>query len=272
MSRPDTPAKIAYLGPAGTWSHQACLDLFGRHTAITPLDKEALFAAYASGQADKICVPVITSTVGVTPYLDPILALPAPCIVAEYARQLDYSLLANRGATLDDIRNVLAHPIAHAEVKPWMDRVLPHAGRVHTATNGAAAQEVARSGSLAMASMGPRVGAAVYGLVSLADGIEQGPHNVTRWWVLGRETPAPTGHDKSTLCVETDDEGLSTALATLVKGGIRLLTVYERPSRRSLDTHRYVIDVAGHRGDAALADVLTHCPGTRVLGSYPRTC
>ena len=72
--------------------------------------------------------------------------------------------------------------MALEETKPWLDRVMPHARRTEAASGGAAAA-VAGSPTADKASVGPRIGASIYGLVSLVDGIEEGPHNVTRWWV-----------------------------------------------------------------------------------------
>jgi prephenate dehydratase len=186
----------AYLGPAGSWTHQAALDLFG-DAGLVPLARDELFSAYAAGTVERVCVPVITSIVGVTPYMDAVLDLPEVTVIAEYPRMLGYSLLARPGTRQQEIREVFAHPVAFEEAGPWLDRVMPYARRTEAASGGAAAQRVALSPTLDKASVGPRIGALIYGLVSLVDGIEEGPHNVTRWWVLGREMPTPSGRDKT---------------------------------------------------------------------------
>ena len=265
-----TPAnQIGYIGPPGSWTHQACLDLFADHRLVA-LPQDALFAGYRSGELAHVCVPVTTSVVGVTPYLDGVLALPDVCIVAEYPKMLGYSLLVRPGTRREDIREVLAHPVALEEVKPWLDREMPHVRRTAVSSGGAAAQTVAEGAGLDKASFGPKIGSALYSLVSLQDGIEEGPHNVTRWWVLGRDMPVPTGHDKTSLMVDISDDRLGALLAVLIQAGIHILTIYERPSKVTLDTHRYLIDVAGHAKDERLAGVLRQHADFRVLGSYPR--
>jgi len=120
----------------------------------------------------------------------------------------------------------------------------------------AAAQRVALSPTLDKASVGPRIGALICGLVSLADGIEEGPHNVTQWWVLGREMPAPSGRDKTSLLTSVADEELAGLLASFGDAGVKVLTIYERPSRKSLDTHRYLIEVVGHASESRLMRLL----------------
>lgn len=260
---------VGYLGPAGSWTHQACLELFGA-IDLVPLTRDALFAAYAQGRLDRACVPVTTSLVGATPYLEAVLDLPEVLVVAEYPKMLGYSLLARPGTRREDIAEVRAHPVAFEEVRPWLDREMPHVRRVEAASGGAAAQAVADSAAPDKASLGPKVGASVYPLVSLVDGIEEGPHNVTRWWVLGREMPAPTGHDKTSLLIDTSDAKLSGILGAFAQAGVQILTIYERPSKKTLDTHRYLVEVAGHAREGALAAFLGAHKEMRVLGAYAR--
>jgi len=261
--------QIGYLGPGGSWTHQACLDLFDAKNLV-PLERSQLFASYMSGSIDGACVPVTTSVVGATPYLDFVLDLPDVLIVSEYTKMLGYSLLALPGTALRDIKQVLAHPVALEEVKPWLDKELPAAKRVEAISGGAAALSVAESGEHDRAAMGPAIGAELYGLVSLVDDIEEGPHNVTRWWVLGRAMPAPSGDDKTSLLASVADRDFSSLLASLANENIKILDIYERPSKKTLDTHRYLIDVIGHAAEGAIGRFLSSHPEVRLLGSYPR--
>jgi prephenate dehydratase len=226
-------------------------------------------AAYVVGTVEQVCVPVITSIVGLTPYMGAVLDLPAATVVAEYPRMLGYSLLARPGARLEDIAQVFGHPVALEETRPWLDRVMPHARRTEAASSGAAAA-VAGSPTADKASVGPRIGASIYGLVSLVDGIGEGPHNVTRWWVLGREMPAPSGRDKTSLLASVADKDLAGLLASFGDAGVQVLTIYERPSRKSLDTHSYLIEVVGHVSESRLMRLLDRRSDVRVMGSYPR--
>ncbi len=263
-------AETAYLGPAGSWTHQACLDLFGDQDKLIPMSREQLFAADEGKKIDRMCIPVTTSAVGVTPYIDEVLAMKDVRVVAEYPKMLGYSLLARPGATRENIRTVLAHPVALEEVKPWLDKEMPTVTRRAAASGGAAAQDVANSNSLEMASMGPKVGTAIYGLVSLADGIEEGPQNVTRWWVLGRTLPAPTGKDKTTLLASTTDHAFASLLSSFSASKVTILDIYERPSKLTLDSHNYVIEVEGHAQVGAVKRLLANRADLRLIGSYPR--
>jgi prephenate dehydratase len=261
-------AQIAYLGPAGSWTHQACMDLFG-DTNLVALDRQALFKALRAKTVAKACVPATTSVVGATPYLDDVLALDTVHVVGEYPKALGYSLLAKPGTRKEDIRTVLAHPVALEEVKPWLDREMPNVERQPAASGGAAAKSVAEGAASGMAAMGPPGAARLYGLAPIVSGIEEGPHNTTRWWVLGHAMPAPSGHDKTTLLLTVDEEGFQRSLQALAQSA-RVLAVYERPGKRSLDGHRYVIDVVGHASQPEIARLLADRAEFRLLGSYPR--
>ncbi|MGN8084380.1 prephenate dehydratase domain-containing protein, partial [Variovorax sp. 22077] len=155
------------------------------------------------------------------------------------------------------------------EVKPWLDREMPHVERRPAASAGAAAKLVAQASRSDMAAMGPPSAARIHALASVADGIEQGPHNTTRWWVLGRVMPAPSGRDKTSLLLSVDEAGFQRSLQALT-GAARVLAIYERPGRKSLDGHRYVIDIVGHASQPAIAGLLAQHREFRLLGSYPR--
>ena len=257
---------VGYIGPEGTWTHQAMLDLFGKHVELLPFN-DGLFQAYQNGKIDAICAPATTSLVGATPYLDEILALDSPNIIAEYPKALSYSLIASHDATFNSITKVLGHPVALREVSSWLDANMPwveREGRAGTTSY------VADQNSPTIAAFGPSFGAKLFGLQELRTGIEEGLHNVTRWWVLGRKTPTPTGHDRTTLHLLASEQDFNKILKTFASRDLTVLNIYERPTCERLDAHQYVIDIAGHI--ATLGDIgfLTGIDGLRVLGSYPR--
>lgn len=257
--------RVGYLGPEGTWTHQATLDLFAQGVELLPF-ADGLFKAYEDGTVDAICAPVATSLVGATPYLDDILALRAPVIVAEYPKMLSYSLIATRQATFDSIRKVVGHKVALDEIGAWLDVHMPNVDR--EARHGATAFVASRN-SPALASIGPGLGAKLFDLQQVRTGIEEGIHNVTRWWVLGRNCPLPTGRDRTSVHLKSLEAEFMDVLNALSEHNASVLNIYQRPTRAQLDAHQYVIDIAGHSTDPSL-DFLREIRNARILGSYPR--
>jgi len=269
-----TYGRSAYLGPLGSFTSEAALAYFGAHfpnEELVPMTSDEMFAAYKNNEITNLCVPMTTSLVGtVDKYIDEILKLDQVTMIGEYPKFIVYSLLSKKGAKIEGIKTVVTHPVALEEAKPWIDQFMPDVVRSTATSTGAAAKQVSEGHSLDIASLGPEIGAKIYDLEVLATDIEKGPHNVTRFCILGREMPKSTGNDKTTLVVNMVDKEFNNVLGWFAKHKVKLIDIYERPSKISLDNHYYIFDVEGHSKEAPLAGFLTEFPSVKVLGSYPR--
>lgn len=234
------------------------------------MDREELFAAYRTNAVSCVCVPVATSIVGVVGvYIDEILKLEKVIIIGENNKFISYSLLGKSGALLDHIKTVVSHPVALEEAGRWLRRFLPGAVLETAVSTSAAAKWVSERASLDTAALGTRMAAELYALEILASDIEKGPHNVTRFWVLGRKVPPPTGRDKTTFAVMVRDEGFDEMSKRFEKYDVRILNVYERPAGEAPGARFYVFDVEGHLEEPHLAVFLADFSGVKVMGSYP---
>ena len=132
----ESPVRVAYLGPAGTFSEQAALQFFGtsiEHVPCASIDE--VFRATASGSAGYGVVPVENSTEGVVSRsLDLFLNSPLH-IVGETSLMVRHNLL-RLSDSLEGIESVYAHPQALAQCHGWLSAHLPHA-RQHAASSNA---------------------------------------------------------------------------------------------------------------------------------------
>jgi chorismate mutase/prephenate dehydratase len=267
--------RVAYLGPEGTYSHSAVQQWFTAGADAIPCASiDDVFSAVQEGKADYGVVPVENSTEGPVNVTLDRLAGKSPTICGEIELRVQHNLLG-RMKGLAQVRRVCAHPQALAQCRLWLDKHLPRAARVPVSSNAEGAR-LAR-GQSGTAAIAGRVAATVYDLRVLAEGIEDHDHNTTRFLVLGRRRPRPSGADKTSLLVSSDRAqagSLCRLLEPLAKYKVNMTRIESRPSRRHKWEYVFFIDVEGHAKDApvarALAALRKRSSVYRVLGSYPR--
>lgn len=277
-------ARITYLGPEGTFTEAALLQLIDAGlvpggVAVQPVAAEttpAALAAVRAGTADYACVPIENSIEGgVLPTLDS-LALDSPLqVYAETTLPVVFSIVTAPGRPVTDIGTVAAHPVAGAQVRRWLAENLPAARLLPANSNAAAAQQV-RAGTADAAVTTARA-AAGPGLVSLADGVVDEPNARTRFVLVGPVGPPParTGADRTSVVLRIDNAP-GALVAALTEFGIRdidLTRIESRPTRTELGTYLFFLDCAGHLDDRAVGEALAalHRRGAtvRYLGSWP---
>ncbi len=136
----ETPTRVAYLGPAGTFSEQAALAYFGSSIVRVPcVSIDEVFRSATGGAADFGVVPVENSTEGVVARsLDLFLSTPLG-IIGETSLFVRHNLL-RKDDTLEGLSAVCAHPQALAQCQGWLANHLPHVERRAVASNAEGAR------------------------------------------------------------------------------------------------------------------------------------
>lgn len=277
-----TPQRWTYLGPAGTFTEQAAVDLAAMQPSPaadlvpTASVSEAL-AQVRGGTADAACVPLENSVEGAVPLTQDELTHGEPLfITAEAYVPVTFHLLVRPGMTMSRITAVGSHPHGLAQVRDWVARHLPAARTVVTDSTAAAAAAVA-AGTLDAAAAAPVAGTR-YGLEVLADDIGLIRDAITRFVLLRRPAaaPEPTGNDRTSmvLWVANEPGTLLGLLAEFASRGINLTRLESRPTRTRPGEYVFLVDADGHIADPAVADVLAALVRRgallRYLGSYAR--
>ncbi|MGP1308797.1 MAG: chorismate mutase [Phycisphaerales bacterium] len=278
----ERPLRIAYLGPAGSYSHQAATAHFGSSVEhAETVDIAGVFGEVARGHADYALVP-IENTVGggIVETLDAFRdGKPGDVTVyAEALLRVRHNLLA--GSPAAHVRTIYSKPEVFAQCKNWLSRTLPKAELVPSASSSKAVQTARElldadpdCGAAAIAS---RLAGQLHGLQPLYESIEDDPNNITRFLVLSKHGAQPSGDDKTSVIFQTADKpgALAHVLADFERAGVNLTHIDRRPSARENWTHVFYVEAQGHAKDASLARALdaaaAHCIEFRVLGSYPR--
>jgi prephenate dehydratase len=269
--------KVAYLGPAGTFSHEALLTLLPY--VDDPLPLPTVTRALAAVRAEEVhlaLVPIENSVEGaVSATLDELSADGGLNIVAEIAIPVEFCLAARPGIT--DVRTVVTHPHAEAQCRAWLASQYPEAAVVPASSTAAAAAAVARGEF--DAAICAQIAAKEYGLAELAIQIADNPDAQTRFILVGPagRVPARTGADKTTLelFMRADHPGaLLEILTEFAVRGVNLTRIESRPTKTSLGSYYFSVDCEGHIQDARVAEALMGlhriCADVRFLGSYPR--
>lgn len=269
----EEPLRIGYLGPEASFSHLAALREFGHASDLRPLlSITDIFHAVEAGHLDHGVVPIENSTEGIVTYtMDMFLESPLQ-ICSELMLRIRLSLLS-RGR-IGRIRKIYSHPQPFRQCHRWLRENLPEAKLVEVSSTAKGAELAARAPDAA--SIGSEVAAEKYGLRVIARGIEDDPDNTTRFLVIGRRHPGPTGRDKTSVMFTLRDRpgALVAALLPLQRRNINMSNIDVRPSHRRAFDYVFFIDVERHIADPPLAEALAemneHCVLLKVLGSYPK--
>ncbi len=274
----EETTRVAYLGPAGTFSQQAVTRQFGQDVeALAETDIDACFQAVETGRADFAVVPVENSTEGaVGRTLDLVVASPLR-ICGEVILPIHQTLM-RRIADRDGIARVYGHAQSLAQCQQWLARHLPQAERIAVVSNADGARRAAQEADAA--TLGAEAAAGLYGLVVVEKRVEDESSNTTRFLVLGKTDAPPSGRDKTSIVmgVKNQPGAVVKLLQPLADAGISMSRLESRPARRDsvgAGSWEYIFFVVceGHRQDAplaaALAEIESRAAFLKIPGSYP---
>jgi prephenate dehydratase len=265
-------SKLAYLGPEGSFTHQAALDVARDGDELAPAPTAVdVVRLVASGAAGGGVVAFENSLEGsVSENLDEIMGSPGAVLAGERILPVSFALLRAPGDESELIA-VTSHPFALAQCSNFIRGAGLEA--IEAPSTAAAARDLGAPGIGALA---PVTAAEVYGLRVEREGLEDENSPSTRFVVLRGHCPPPTGRDRSFFVVtpRRDSPGsLVRLLQEFSVRGINLTTIESRPTRALLGEYRFLIECEGHIADAHVRDAvlgLLRFPGeTRFLGSFP---
>jgi prephenate dehydratase len=268
--------RVGYLGPEGSFSHEAVTTL-ARVEAVAYPSLEDLLGAVADATIDQGLVPIENALEGtVSATIDGLVFDYDLVILQEIVLPIHLQLLARPGVTLEAVRSVRSYVHALAQVRTFLHQ---HAFEtVQTTSTSQAAADVASS-SEPWGAVGSALAGQLLGLEVVAANIEDHPDNATRFVLVGRDAvAAPTGHDRTTIVCFQDADRPGTLYAILGRFAARdinLTKLESRPTKRGLGDYCFVIEFEGHVADEVVADCLAdlqaHLARVKFLGSYPVT-
>ena len=266
--------RIAYLGPRGTHSEAALIQHFGSSAVDDPRPTiEDVFHQVRTGIANFGLVPVENSSEGVVNATLNCLADEKIQICGETYLSIHHQLASAQKFKLADAKIVASHPQALGQCSKWLDSNLPNAERKLTSSTAEAAKFTKENKhSLCIVSS---LAIDRYKLHHHHKDIEDFKDNRTRFLIIGNLEIERTSHDKTSFLIQTSNKpgALVELLKPFQKRKINLSRIETRPSRESINSHNFFIDIDGHQKDPKLKQTILELQGTgasvRILGSYP---
>jgi prephenate dehydratase len=275
---------IAYFGPSGTFTEMALEQLLTENPWLTnDGDVERISATNPSrtldlvrtGKVDYGCVPIESSVEGSVPAtLDALIKGTRVQIFAETVLDIAFTIAAREPMDVAEIKTIAAYPVAAAQVRETVEARYPGAQVVASASNSAAAKDVAEG--RADAAVTTPLSVRLYNLYALATGVADSDEANTRFVLVGRPGPVParTGQDRTSVTLDLPNVpgSLMAAMYEFATRDIDLTRIESRP-RRSPGGFYFNLDVVGHLDDPPIAEALgaLHRRATAMhfLGSWP---
>ncbi|ASL81550.1 bifunctional chorismate mutase/prephenate dehydratase [Serratia marcescens] len=273
-------ARIAFLGPKGSYSHLAARQYAARHfdqlIECGCQKFQDIFTQVETGQADYAILPIENTSSGSINEVYDLLQHTSLSIVGELTNPINHCVLIAGDSDLSQIETVYSHPQPFQQCSQFLNR-FPHWKIEYTESTAAAMEKVAKLNSPKVAALGSEAGGALYGLQVLEHNLANQQQNITRFIVLARkaidvseQVPA-----KTTLIMATGQQSgaLVEALLVLRDNGIIMTKLESRPINGNPWEEMFYIDVqANLRAEAmqkALRDLTPITRSLKVLGCYP---
>ena len=241
----ERPLRIGYLGPRGSFSHDAAVKQFGSSVSFEDLHViSGVFEEVGRGHVDYGIVPVENATIGaVAETLDAFLgAADRVAICAEMVLSVAHSLIMAPGAVPSDVTEIHSKAEALGQCRRWLSVQYPNAKLVSTASSSAAVAALAAAHEAApgtckhVAAVGSTLAARLYDLPAMFTDIQDVTPNVTRFLILcargtSAASGAPSGVDKTALLLALEDVAgaLARVLDAFSSAGINLTHIDKRP-------------------------------------------
>ena len=269
----QTPERISFLGPIGSFGHAASLTHFGTSAQMLPITPQTdIFTEVETGRADYGVVAIENSLRGIVrDVLERFQDTPLK-ICAEIFQPIRHHLISK--SPLTEIQRIYSHPQPFAQCRMWLNQFMKTVEQAEVVSTSKAAQLAANEPNTA--AIASELASDIYHVPIVADSIMDEPNNTTRFLVIGTQTANRSEDDFTSFFFSVKHKvgALYEVLGVLQKYQRNLSYIVSLPSRSKAWEYVFFVDMNGHIEDepvaAALDQLKTVCQDVKILGSYPR--
>ena len=263
----ELPENIGYLGPQGSFTHQAAESRFGAMSSYVSIS--SILGIFKELESKKIkfgVVPIENSSNGIVNDTINGFTNFNSKIVAEVVLNIHHTL-ATTCDKISDIKKIYSKDIAFDQCRKFLNNFgLNEVELIPVESTTKAAKLAAiEANSAAICS---HVAAKLYNLPILFENIEDKDNNKTRFFILSDFENSQSGNDKTSILVNLPDTqgALVKFLNDFNDAGINLTKI---KSHIVEGISIFFIDFDGHKDDENVKEVLyKHKSSIKVLGSY----
>jgi len=267
--------KVAFQGEKGAYSHLACLEIFPNTEAVACSTFEEAFQLAKDNSKYKIIIPIENSLAGRIADIHYLIPKYKLQIHAEHFQKVTHNLLGIKGSKIKDIKTVRSHAQALGQSQRFIsDSKLISIISADTAGSAKFISEKKDESEGAIAS---DLAAKIYNLDILKSNVEDESGNVTRFFIMGKDSKHPELKNKKyiTSCIfklKSIPAALYKALGGFATNGVNLCKLESFSVKNTFDQVNFYIDIEGHIEDPSLKKALEelgfHTQKLDVLGVY----
>ncbi len=273
--------KVGYLGPRGSFTHQAAQEFFPKAGTefVSCKNVVEIFDTIEKNMFDFGMIPIENSLEGtVSENLD-LLMQKNLNIFGEIELRIVQNLISVKDANLSTVKNIYSHPQAFAQTKSWIKVNLPAANLINTNSTSEAVQMVKDLNDKKNAAIGTDFARILYDLNTLSSNIEDNPSNYTRFLVISKRENNTKNVKKIKTSIVFVIKHIPGALYHVLKifadANINLTKIESRPRREGATRWDYIflMDFEGDKENSKIQKVLEELNSktiwSKILGSYP---
>ena len=267
--------KVAFQGEKGAYSHLACLEVFPKAEAIGCSTFEEAFQLARDNSEYKIIIPIENSLAGRVADIHYLIPKYKLQIHAEHFQKVSHNLLGIKGAKLKDVKTVRSHAQAIGQCRKIINE--NNFKTIISADTAGSAKYISEKNDKSESAIASELAAKIYNLEILKSNIEDEYGNITRFFVMGKESKHPELENKKyiTSCIfklKSIPAALYKALGGFATNGVNLCKLESFSVKNTFDQVNFYIDIEGHIEDPSLQKALEelgfHTQKLDVLGVY----
>ena len=267
--------KVAFQGEKGAYSHLACLEIFPNANVIACSTFEEAFQLAKDNSEYKIVIPIENSLAGRVADIHYLIPKYKLQIHAEHFQKVTHNLLGIKGSKLKDIKTVRSHSQAIGQCSKMIseNKIKP----IISADTAGSAKFISEKKDKTDSAIASELAAKIYGLEIIKSNVEDEAGNVTRFFIMGKDSEHPELKNKKyiTSCIfklKSIPAALYKALGGFATNGVNLCKLESFSVKNTFDQVNFYIDIEGHIEDPSLQKALEelgfHTQKLDVLGVY----